>query len=229
MNQIVISEEDYLKNGKEILIHEQAHIACRHSWDVIWLSVVEIIQWFNPLVWMLSKDMIAIHEYEADRIVLQNDIDAMHYQFTLIAESTKEHNYLFVNRLHASQVKQRIAMMNHKASTHKHQWKYLYLLPLIGIGMAVYAQKHPVVVQGHVTDEYGKEIINASVIIPQAFTGTITDSEGCYLLLAGKEDVIHIGMPGYESRFIALKDCPIQNGRITLNVELLTNLLAELI
>jgi len=222
MNKIVISEEDYQRNGEEILIHEQAHIACRHSWDVIWLSVVEIIQWFNPLVWMLSKDMIAIHEYEADRIVLQNDIDAMHYQFTLIAESTKEHNYLFVNRLHASQMKQRIAMMNHKASTHKHPWKYLYLLPLIGIGMAVYAQKHPVMVQGHVTDENGNEIINASVVIPQALTGTITDSEGCYLLLAGKEDVIHIGMPGYESRSITLKDCSIQNGRITLNVELLT-------
>ena len=39
---------------------------------------------------------------------------------------------------------------------------------------------------------------------------------------AGREDIVHIGMPGYESRSISLKDYPMQNGRITLNVKLLT-------
>ena len=222
MNKIVISEEDYQRNGEEILMHEHAHIVCGHSWDVLWLSMVEVIQWFNPLIWMLSKDMDAIHEYEADCMVLQHGTDPTNYQLSLIETMTKGDGNSFSNHFNNSQVKQRITMMNRQSSSHKMRWKYLYLLPLILLGMSVYAQKYPVMVQGKVTDENGQEIITASVIIPQAFTGTITNSDGNYLLHTGREDILHFGMPGYESRSIALKDCPMKNGRIILNVQLTT-------
>lgn len=98
----------YQRNGEEILRHEHAHIVCGHSWDVLWLSMVEVIQWFNPLIWMLSKDMDAIHEYEADCMVLQHGSDPTNYQLSLIETVTKGHGYSFSNHFTNSQVKQRI-------------------------------------------------------------------------------------------------------------------------
>ena len=218
MNRIVISEEDYQKNGQEILMHEQAHIANKHSWDVLWLSLVEILQWFNPFVWMLSKDMNAIHEFEADRMVLCKGIDKARYQLLMIRKVTNRPEYTFSNYLNQGQVKQRILMMNTSISPKR--WKYLYLLPLIVACITAYAQKHPAVIRGHVTDENGNAIPMASVLIPHARTGTLTDTKGMYLLYAGKEDTLHVGLQGYGTQSIPLEDYPIYHGTIVLNVQL---------
>ena len=63
----------------------------------------------------------------------------------------------------------------------------------------------------------------ASVLIPHARTGTLTDTEGMYLLYTGKEDTLRIGVPGYGTRSIPLKGYPIHDGTITLNVQLSTS------
>ena len=218
MNRIVISEEDYQSNGQEILKHEQAHVACKHSWDVLWLSLVEILQWFNPLVWMLSKDMNAIHEFEADQKVLCKGIDKVRYQLLMIRKAISCPHYIFSNHFNQGQVKQRILMMNTSISPKR--WKYLYLLPLIVACITAYAQKHPAVIRGHVTDENGNAIPMASVLIPHARTGTLTDPKGMYLLYAGKEDTLHVGLQGYGTQSIPLEDYPIYHGTIVLNVQL---------
>lgn len=218
MNRIVISEEDYQSNGQEILKHEQAHVACKHSWDVLWLSLVEILQWFNPLVWMLSKDMNAIHEFEADQMVLCKGIDKVRYQLLMIRKAISCPHYIFSNHFNQGQVKQRIHMMN--TSTSPMRWKYLYLLPLIIACITVYGQKRPAFIQGHVTDEYGNALPDVMVDIPHVHTATLTHIEGRYFIDAGKEDTIRFRMRGYNTQNIPLKDYPIYNGTITLNVQL---------
>ena len=105
MNRIVISEEDYQKNGTEILMHERAHVSCKHSWDVLWLSLIEILQWFNPFVWMLSKDMNAIHEFEADQMVLCKGVDKVRYQLLMIGKVINRPYYTFSNYLNQGQIK----------------------------------------------------------------------------------------------------------------------------
>ena len=218
MNRIVISEEDYQKNGQEILMHEQAHIANKHSWDVLWLSLVEILQWFNPFVWMLSKDMNAIHEFEADRMVLCKGIDKARYQLLMIRKVTNRPEYTFSNYLNQGQVKQRILMMNTSISPKR--WKYLYLLPLIVACIIVYTQKQPAYIQGRVTDEYGNALPDVMVDVPHVHVATLTFTDGMYSIDAGKEDTIRFRMRGYDTQNISLKDYPIYNGTIILNVQL---------
>ena len=48
MGYIVISRKDLEENGREILIHELAHIHNRHSWDLPVADVCIFFQWFNP-------------------------------------------------------------------------------------------------------------------------------------------------------------------------------------
>ena len=41
---IVINEQDYRDNPREILTHEHAHISLRHSWDVLFVELVKLFQ-----------------------------------------------------------------------------------------------------------------------------------------------------------------------------------------
>ena len=140
MNHIVISEADYQENGEAILLHEKAHIACRHSWDVMWLAVVEVLQWFNPFVWMLSNDIQDIHEYEADLSVLRQGVDAKNYQRLIIRKAVSSGSYAFANSFNHSSLKKRITMMMKKKSNPWARAKYLYVLPLATVAIAAFAR-----------------------------------------------------------------------------------------
>lgn len=147
MNHIVISEKDYLENGKQILLHETAHIRCRHSWDIIWLSFMEIFQWFNPFAWMLSKDLQNIHEFEADSIVIRQGEDAHNYQLLLIEKAISMTSFSLANSFNSSQIKQRIRMMNHRPS---HPWakmKHLYLIPIAILMLGIFSPMTPATAQ----------------------------------------------------------------------------------
>ena len=140
MNHIVISEKDYEENGHNILLHEQAHIACGHSWDVFWLSFVEVLQWFNPFVWMLSKEIQDIHEYEADSTVLRKGINARDYQLLIIQKVVGSGSYTFANNFNHSSLKKRITMMIKEKSNPWARLKYLYILPIAAICMIACTQ-----------------------------------------------------------------------------------------
>ena len=140
MNHIVISEKDYEENAENILLHEQAHIACKHSWDVVWLSLVEVLQWFNPFVWMLSKEMQDLHEYEADLCVLRKGIHARDYQLLIIKKAVGSGSYTFANSFNHSSLKKRITMMIKEKSNPWARLKYLYILPIVAICMIACTQ-----------------------------------------------------------------------------------------
>ena len=143
LNRIVISEKDYQENGRVILMHETAHIRCRHSWDMIGLSVIEILQWFNPAVWMLMKDIQDIHEYEADHWVIENGIDARTYQLSIIQKATDICLCAITNSFNRSSLTKRLTMMLKKSSHPKACMKYLYVFPLAIMSLVILA--HPVI------------------------------------------------------------------------------------
>lgn len=130
MNQIVISEEDYQANGHAILLHEKGHIHCRHTWDMIWISCVQVVQWFNPFVWLLSKDMQDIHEYEADRWTIDHGQDRMAYQMLLIERGIKQPSFPLTNHFRNGMTRKRIQMMNQHPSSSRIRMRYIYLFPI---------------------------------------------------------------------------------------------------
>ena len=157
MNHIVISEKDYEENGQNILLHEQAHIACGHSWDVLWLSCVEVLQWFNPFVWMLSKEIQDIHEYEADLTVLRKGINARDYQLLIIQKVVGSGSYTFANNFNHSSLKKRITMMIKEKSNPWARLKYLYILPIAAICMIACTQSAKSTASDYITYEAVEE------------------------------------------------------------------------
>ena len=140
MNMIVVSEEDLLENGEVILTHERAHIKNRHSWDLLLAEVCIFLQWFNPAAWILKQELQTIHEYEADKWVINNGIDAKTYQLLIIKKAVGTRLYSIANSFNHSSLKKRITMMIKKKSNPWARLKYLYVLPLATVAVAAFAR-----------------------------------------------------------------------------------------
>ena len=73
LNHIVISRSDYERHP-EILLHEYMHTRLLHSADILFMSLVCALYWFNPLVWIMLSELRMLHEYETDEAVLKHGI-----------------------------------------------------------------------------------------------------------------------------------------------------------
>ena len=140
MKYIVLSREDYESGYSQILTHEKAHIALRHSWDILFVDMITTLQWFNPAMWMLKADLRAVHEFEADDAVLRSGADIKEYQYLLIRKAVSKSGYSVANSFNHSTLKARITMMLDRKSSRKGAWKALYVIPLVGISLAATAE-----------------------------------------------------------------------------------------
>ncbi|MDE6106403.1 MAG: M56 family metallopeptidase [Bacteroidales bacterium] len=143
MRYIVLSEADYASGDgavRTILLHERTHIRKRHSWDLLFIDGLLALQWFNPAVWLLRRDLRALHEYEADAAVLRSGIDARQYQYLLLNKMVGGSVFALTDRFNQQTLKNRIAMMLSSKSAPKSAWKALYLVPFIGLALAANAK-----------------------------------------------------------------------------------------
>ncbi|MEG2332418.1 MAG: M56 family metallopeptidase [Bacteroides sp.] len=140
MNFIVISQKDLEENGREILIHEKAHIRNRHSVDLLIADICIFFQWFNPASWLLKQELQNIHEYEADETVIREGVNPKEYQLLLIKKAVGTRLYSMANSFNHSKLKKRITMMLKEKSNPWARLKYLYVLPLAAIAVTAFAR-----------------------------------------------------------------------------------------
>ena len=136
---IVMSRDDYANNRNYILTHEQEHIRLGHCIDLVILQVATIMQWFNPFVWLIGKNLKAIHEFEVDEAVLNKGIDATQYQKFLVVKAVGNRLQPFANNLNKESLKRRIIMMNQKKSNRWMMLKALFVIPVATLAVSVFA------------------------------------------------------------------------------------------
>ena len=137
---IVMNRSDFEERNSAILTHERGHIRLHHSWDLLLVDTLTSLQWFNPAIWMLRSDLRAIHEYEADGVVLSKGINARQYQYLLITKAASIGGYSLANGISHSTLKNRINMMLHTKSPRRSLLKLLALLPIVAVTLAVNAE-----------------------------------------------------------------------------------------
>ena len=139
MRNIVISRQDWEEAGREIVLHETGHIRAFHSWDIVLLTLVQMLQWWNPLVYMLGISLRDVHEYEADSYVLGQGVSAQGYQLLLIRKAVGSGSYTFANSFNHSLTKKRIAMMKKSKSNPWMRSKALYVIPVAALALCAFA------------------------------------------------------------------------------------------
>ena len=158
---IVISEQDYRDNPHEILTHERTHIGLRHSWDVLFMSVVALFQWWNPAAWLLGRELRLVHEYEADEAVLNQGINAKQYQLLLIRKSVGDQLFSMANNFNYQSLKKRIRMMSKNRSSQWNRLRALAVVPVIALALLAFANSKSVATVVTVDDQQNRVVQSA--------------------------------------------------------------------
>lgn len=115
---------------KQILTHEQTHVAQWHSVDALLSQLFVAAFWFNPAAWLMRLQVRNNLEYLADRSVISGGTDKKAYQYHLLAVAYRTNVATITNNFNVLPLKRRIMMMNKQASNPLARFKYLLFVPL---------------------------------------------------------------------------------------------------
>ena len=179
MRNIVINEKDYDEAGREIVLHEMGHIQSGHSWDVVLLTLVQMVQWWNPMCYMLGISLRDVHEYEADAFVLRQGVSAQGYQLLLIRKAVGSGSYAFANSFNHSLTKKRITMMKKIKSNPWMKSKALYVIPVAALALSAFATPKIVApIEEAVTNLEGKGTENSvNLQVPEEKKNPVVQKE----------------------------------------------------
>jgi len=129
---IFIYPNDYdFETYEQIIAHEKIHARLGHSLDLLIAEIAVIVLWFNPLVWLLKKEIEKNNEYQTDALLLEKEqVPRDKYQLNLLQIAVPNKPLNITTNYNQSLLKQRIMMMNAKKSTPQAYWKYAFLVPL---------------------------------------------------------------------------------------------------
>ncbi|MCC8113528.1 MAG: M56 family metallopeptidase [Bacteroidales bacterium] len=133
---IVASGED--SENPLILAHELEHVRLRHSIDMAIAQVWVVFNWFNPVAYLMRRELSATHEYQVDERLLRSGTDPRQYQMLLIRKTVGHGFQSIANSLNHSQLKNRVTMMLKSRSGRVRRYAAALLAPaaLLGASMA---------------------------------------------------------------------------------------------
>ncbi len=140
LKYIVLSRDDHHKNKEILIAHECAHISQGHAADLILIELFTMLHWFNPIAWMLKKDLKLTHEYLADQAVLDEGINMHKYQLLVLEKAVGEKRFALAANFHQTPIKDRIKMMNKTKEKHWHSLKVILYIPLFFLLLQAFAK-----------------------------------------------------------------------------------------
>ena len=148
MKDVVLPDDPSVINDPVILEHEKAHIAFGHSYELLIFDIITFVQWFNPAVWQMRRDLCAVHEFQVDAAVLEKGYDRKQYQYSLLSHAVGLQAIAMVCGFRLNSLRDRIGMMNRPASPLKKIAKIIYI-PLVALAVIlIWAKKNNYVDMG---------------------------------------------------------------------------------
>lgn len=135
-NYIFIGNDN--SNIETIVKHEKVHKNQLHSLDLVFLEMLKIIFWFNPLVYFYQKRIVETHEFEADSNSISENKSS--YYETLIYQIFEVNSISLTNNFYnQSLIKKRLVMLQKSKSKKAGMIKYLVVVPMTVLSLMLFS------------------------------------------------------------------------------------------
>ena len=141
LKYVFVNANDYHegKIEEELFTHEYMHVRERHTLDILFIELFQIIFWFNPSIFLIKKAVRLNHEYIADSKVVDTHKDPISYQEILLNIATWNHKNSLVSNVNYSITKKRFVMMKDYHQQTNNLLLKLIIIPLVFILLFLFA------------------------------------------------------------------------------------------
>ena len=116
---------------KQIISHEKIHAIQFHSLDTILSQLALILNWFNPFIWLYSKEVQKNLEYIADDYAQNITQEKKKYQHLLLKTVSPNYQMALTSNFYNSLIKNRINMLQKNRSNKTMYFKFVLIIPLL--------------------------------------------------------------------------------------------------
>lgn len=149
---------------QEVIFHEETHARQKHSLDILFVELLQIVFWFNPLFFFIKRSIKLNHEFLADRAVLNAGAETSDYQKILLAFSSNAATPPLAHSLNYSSIKKRFTIMKTHTSKGAIWLRSLLILPLLSV-----------LIYGFSTKEIVNKEIQSEIVQQKASEAEITE------------------------------------------------------
>jgi len=137
---IFLNQEQFENKSipQEVLLHEETHAKQKHSLDILFIELLQVVLWFNPLIYLFKSSIKLNHEFLADSAVIQKNNDHSHYQNTILSYLSHDGHIThqstgIANAITYSSIKKRFTVMKTKTTKKSFVLKSFLLLPMTAL------------------------------------------------------------------------------------------------
>ncbi|MEQ9266463.1 MAG: M56 family metallopeptidase [Balneolaceae bacterium] len=134
LKHIFLNKDEFKsgKVGEEILLHEHTHVSQLHSLDVLFIELLKVPFWFNPILYFYKHAIQLNHEFIADSFVIQKSPSVKSYQEKLIKACTSIGSAsIMTSKFNQSNVETRLKIMGKSSSLLAKLSRSILLVPVV--------------------------------------------------------------------------------------------------
>ena len=131
---IFLNKEEFKshKISGAVMEHEKAHVDQKHSLDLLFIELLHVIFWFNPVFIYLKRSVKLNHEFLADSTVIKKNYNPLDYSNLLFQYSSGHHHNSLSSPMSHSLIKKRIIMITKSFSLRRLLLRSVVFLPVFG-------------------------------------------------------------------------------------------------
>jgi hypothetical protein len=133
LNFIYINFDDYNNRNieDELYTHELVHVTQKHSLDILFIELLKVIFWFNPIFIFYKKAIQLNHEFLADEEIVKTYNNVPFYQNLILQKSSNIQTIYLASNLNYLVTKKRLIMMTKSTSEKMATIKKIAIVPIL--------------------------------------------------------------------------------------------------
>lgn len=151
-----------------ILEHEVAHVRQYHWIDLLFVELVSVILWFNPMMIFYKRSLKQQHEYLADRSAILSEVDLAEYLMSIRKQIELAVPSMLISEFYFQSIKNRINMLTKKRTSMFGLTTYALVLPIILILLMAFSSQRDFQIETQGENGVNQEPITLGLPIDKA-------------------------------------------------------------